>query len=110
MSETQTIEVDEEVVEAVSKKATANIDKAIDEKLKGISIPTADEIATAMAEKTEKVAKKNIHDDEGGDKTDAHRTSLKKGFETLPKEVRFAKAVKAWIGRDTGNKIGRAHV
>lgn len=97
MSDTQTLEVDDQVIEAVAKKATESIEKSIDEKLK--SIPSAEQIAEALAAKTEKTVKKNISDEEKQTVEDGQKR-LKSGMDTLPKEVRFAKAVRAHIFRD----------
>jgi len=87
MNDTQKIEIDDQVVEAVAKKAAESI-----------SIPSADEVAQKvadiMSEKAEKVEKKAIHED--SEKTKA----LKTGIDSLPKEVRFAKAVRAFKNND----------
>lgn len=94
MSDTQTLEIDEEVVDAVAKKATESIEKTLSEKFQ---VPTADQIADAIAAKSEKVEKKDIH--ESDDKPSDKR--LKTGFDSLPKEVRFAKAVRAHVNGDS---------
>lgn len=90
MSDTQTLEIDEAVVDAVAEKAAESLKASI-------SVPTADEIADAITAKSEKVEKKDIHeeDDKGSKKT------LKTGFDALPKEVRFAKAVRAHVNNDS---------
>lgn len=74
----KTIEVDEEVTDAVAEKVKESI-----------QVPTAEEIAEKVASQTEKSTKKNVHED--GEK----RRSKQKDFESMDKEVRFAKAVKA---------------
>lgn len=86
------IEIDETVSQEIAKEAA-----------KLIQVPTADEIAAkvlegqaAQAEAAEKVAKKSIHED--SDKP-AMKT-LDKSFGSLPKEVRFARAVKAFKSGD----------
>src|SRR5687767_14263449 len=77
---TEDIEVDDEVVDAVADKAMERLQK---------SIPTADEIAEKLAAITEDTKKKNIHNDGELPKTQ------KTGFEAMSKEMRFAKAVLA---------------
>lgn len=89
MSDTQTLEIDDAVVDAVAAKATEAIKASF-------TVPTADDIADAIAAKTEKTVKKDIHEDTG----ETSKKSLKTGIETLPKEVRFAKAVRAHINSD----------
>jgi HK97 family phage major capsid protein len=85
MSDVQNIEIDADVVEAVAKKAAESI-----------AVPSAEEIATKLAEKMEKTEKKDIH--ESSEKSEIR--NLKKGFETLPKEIRFAKGVLANLRKD----------
>ena len=85
MSDTQNIEIDNAVVEAVAAKAAESI-----------QVPSADEIASKLAEKMERTEKKDIH--ESSEKSEIR--TLKKGFDTLPKEVRFAKGVLASIRKD----------
>lgn len=85
MSDIQNIEIDADVVEAVAKKAAESI-----------AVPSAEDIATKLAEKMEKTEKKDIH--ESSDKPEVR--NLKKGFETLPKEIRFAKGVLANLRKD----------
>lgn len=92
----KTIEIDGEVIDAVAEKATASVEKTLDEKLQNLNIPTADQIAEKLAEKTEKTTKKAIHSETG-----ETQKTLKKGFEGMPKEVRFAKAVRAHLNRDS---------
>lgn len=87
MSDTQNIEIDDAVVEAVAKKAA--------EAIKPVSADeVAEKVATIMAEKSEKVEKKDIHE--------SSETSrrLKKGIETLPKEMRFTKGLIASLRKD----------
>lgn len=85
MSDVQTVEVDEAVVNEVAAKATEAVQKSIEDKLPSVD-SIAEKVAEKLAEKTEKNVKKDIH--EGTEKR-----SLKQGLETLPKEVRFAKAI-----------------
>lgn len=88
MSDTQTVEIDDDVVEAVAKKATESMKDSL-------KVPTADEIAEAMSARTEKTVKKDIHESE--EKSDKR---VKTGFDALPKEVRFAKTVRAYLSGD----------
>ena len=80
------IEIDEQVVSEVAKKAAESI-----------KVPTAEEVAekvaSIMVEKTEKVEKKAIHE-EAGEQKEAVKV-LDKSIGSLPKEIRFAKAVVA---------------
>lgn len=82
MSKEQNIEIDEAVVKAVA-----------DEAVKSIKMPEvntdeiAEKVAGLMAEKTEKAVKKDI-----SEKADSPKR-LDTGIGTLPKEMRFAKAV-----------------
>lgn len=92
MSDT-TVQVDDAVIDAVAEKATAAVHKSLSESLK---MPTADEIAEKMVEKTEKTIKKDVHT---SIEKEAPR-QLEKGFGGLPKEVRFAKAVLAFKNGD----------
>ena len=91
------IQVDDQVIDAVAKKATEAIKSEI-------SIPSADEIAEKLAEKTaektEKTVKKNIGD-EGDDK--AEKRVQVKGVDSLSKEMRFAKGL---IAERTGDRAG----
>ncbi len=84
------IEIGEDVVDSIADKATDKLKKSI-------KLPTADEIAEAMAAKSEKVEKKNIHEDPEEGKNNEDKRNLKKGFEGMPKELRFAKAVVAQL-------------
>jgi len=88
------IEIDAAVSQEIAKEAAALI-----------KVPTAEEIAKelssmqeAKAEAAEKVAKKSIHAD--SDKPEAMKT-LDKGYGSLPKELRFARAVKAFKNGDS---------
>ena len=89
MSDTQTIEIDEAVVNAVAEKVTAA--------QPSVTVPTADEIAEKLAEKMEKTNKKDIH--ESSEKTQAR--NLKTGIEALPKELRFARGLIANLRKDS---------
>lgn len=60
-------------------------------------LPTADEIADAVIAKTEATEKKKIHEES---EKSAERKTLKTGFETLPKEIRFAKGLIANLRKD----------
>jgi HK97 family phage major capsid protein len=90
ITDTQEIQVDESVVNAVALKAVDTIKATL-------TIPTAEEIAKEMVALTEKTSKKEIHEEET--KTEDRR-SLKTGVGSLPKEVRFAKAVMAFKNGD----------
>lgn len=84
---TEKIEIDSEVIDAVSK--------SVQEALKA-DMPkaaSADEIADAIIAKTEKVEKKAIHSDE----KPVVKTS---GMESLSKEQRFAKGLVAFKNND----------
>lgn len=88
------IEIDAAVSQEIAKEAAALI-----------KVPTAEEIAKelssmqdAKAEAAERVAKKSIHAD--SDKPEAMKT-LDKGYGSLPKELRFARAVKAFKNGDS---------
>lgn len=89
--DTKTVEVDEAVVKAVAAEAAKLID-----------VPSADDIATKVAEiqieASEKTAKKAIH--EGTEKSGEQMRTLDKGIGSLPKELRFAKAVRAFKNND----------
>jgi HK97 family phage major capsid protein len=94
MSDAQTIEIDEAVINEVAQKATAAVEKSLDERLKAFTMPTADEIVEKLAEKNEKTEKKNIHDD-------GQRQVEKTDFSKLPKEVRFTKGLIAHLKNDS---------
>lgn len=87
---TQTVEIDESVAKAVAVEAA-----------KLIEVPSADDIAAKVAEiqieKSEKTAKKAIH--EGTEAAPVR--NLDKGIGSLPKELRFAKAVRAFKNGDS---------
>lgn len=91
--ETQVVEIDESLVKAVSDKATKSVDAKIADAVKGLSMPTADEIAEKLAERTEKTSKADIHETK-------EKRHLKTGIEAMPKEVRFAKAIVAMKNKD----------
>lgn len=84
MSDTNTIEVDADVVDAVAKKAAEQIQASMPAPV------TAEDIAKAVTEATEKTQKKDISEAETTEKR-----HLKKGLATMEKEVRFAKAIQA---------------
>jgi len=88
MSDVKNIEIDEAVVKAVADEVSKSMPTQ----------PSADElaekVATMVAEKTEATNKKNIADS-------AEKRNLKSGIETLPKELRFAKAVVAQKNGDS---------
>lgn len=90
-TQTNDIVIDNDVVEAIAKKLPAPA--------------TADEIAEKLAEKMtpqveDKVVKKDIHETSGDEgKTDSKR-SLKKGIESMPKELRLAKGITGAFNRD----------
>lgn len=89
IKKTQEIEIDNDVVEAVASKAAESI-----------KVPSADEVAEKVAsligERAEKVEKKDIHESAEPKATKI----LKTGMESLPKEVRFTKAVVASLRGD----------
>ena len=87
---TEDLEVSQEVVDAVTKQAVVELQKTL-------KVPTADEIATAMLEKTEKIETKKIHD---GDESGGDGGEDKTDFSKLPKEVRFAKGLLANLRGD----------
>lgn len=84
-----TIEIDNEVVDAVASKAAELVKNEMP------TMPTADEIAEKIAERTEKTVKKQVSED--SDKPVAKKSS----WAEMPKETRFAKAVKAYMSNDT---------
>lgn len=84
------IQIDNAVVEAIAAKAVETLKDSMPK------AATAEEIAEAMAAKSEKTVKKEIH--ENTEKED--QRNLKKGFSGMEKEVRFAKGLKAQIARD----------
>lgn len=102
MSDTKQIEIDSEVIAEVSKQASETVSKELDEKLKGLSIPTAEDIANAMVEKTEKTDKKKIHDGGEGEDEGASQKSVttKSAVEKMSKEERFAEAARAQLRGD----------
>lgn len=82
----KTVEIDDEVTEAVAQKAAEQVQNSI-------QVPTAEEVAEAVAARTEKSTKKNIHDDQP-------KQPKKKEFGDLDKETRFARAVRAHVNGD----------
>lgn len=98
---TKTVEIDEQVISEVSKQASEAVSKELDEKLKGLKVPTAEEIAAAMVEKTETTTKKKIHDGgEGEEGEGAAVTATKSAVEKMSKEERFALGVRAEKAKD----------
>jgi len=94
MSKENTIEIDEKVVDAVASKALESITEQLPKQA------TADEIAEKILEKQEKTVKKEIHDtSESGPVATATRTKADE-FAKLPKEVRFAKGLRAHLNKD----------
>lgn len=83
------IEIDQKVVDAVAEKAAASIKPVSADEV-------AEKVATIMAEKAEKTEKKDIHESVA---KEAPR-NLKKGLETLPKEIRFTKGLIASLRKD----------
>lgn len=96
MNDTQTIEVDEKLLGEVAEQAAAKAAEALKADL---VVPSAEEIAKAVLEQTEGIDKKDIHEDT--DK-DGDQRNLKSDIGSLPKEVRFAKAVRAFVKKDQG--------
>ena len=84
----QDIEIDNEVIDAVAAKAAEAVKSSLE-------MPTAEAIAEAVIAKSEKSEKKDIHESEKSESR-----NLKKGLETLPKEVRFAKGLIANLRKD----------
>lgn len=92
MSDAQKIEIDEAVTKAVADEAA----KVVKESL---NIPTAEDVASKvadmLAEKSEKTVKKDIHDtSEKSDKSE------KSEFDQLSKEQRFARGLVAFKNND----------
>lgn len=85
------IEIDKDVIDAVAKEASEAVKASI-------SIPTADEIADAVIAKSEKVEKKDIHEAVAKAVSDS---TVKSGFESLSKEMRFAKGLVASLRKDS---------
>lgn len=84
----QEIEIDAEVVNAVATKAAEQLKESF-------KAPTAEEIAEAVAAKSEKTIKKDINETP----SDKQRNP-KSGLEAMPKEVRFAKGLVSHLRRD----------
>ena len=87
----QTIEIDEAVTKAVAEEASKKVAESI-------KVPTAKEIAEEMISLTEKTVKKEVKEKDA-EGTSAPR-NLKTGIEALPKELRFAKAMRAAHAHD----------
>lgn len=94
MTDVQTVEVDEKVIEEVVTKSTEAVEKSIEAKIESSVEGLAERVAEKLAEKTEKTAKKDIHEDK------TEKRNLKSGIEALPKEVRFAKGILAQKNKD----------
>lgn len=94
MSDNQTVEIDEQVIDEVVSKSTKQLEDKIDEKLKSLDIPSAEDIASKLAEKTEGTTKKKIHES-----TDT--VEVKSSVEKMSKEERFAEAARAQAKGDT---------
>lgn len=81
------VEIDNEVLDAVSEKVLASI-----------KVPTAEEIAekvgATITEKSEKTIKKDIHET-------TEPAQKKSGFADLTKEVRFTRGLKAFLNNDS---------
>lgn len=93
MSETkETLEIDDAVVTAVAEKAAESLKASF-------VVPTADEIADAVIAKSEKTIKKDIHDG-GTDGTGDATITTKSAYDTLPKEIKFAKGLMAFKNND----------
>lgn len=80
----ETLELSDEVVKAIADKAVESLKDSMP------VMPSATEIAEKMVELTEKTDKKDVHD--SSDKTD----DTKSGYDSLSKEVRFAKGLLAF--------------
>jgi HK97 family phage major capsid protein len=80
------IEVDDAVIDAVAAKAVESIKDTL-------VMPTADQIAEKMLEKTEKTVKKAV-------KADAP-VAKKTAFADLDKEMRFTKGLQAHLSKDS---------
>lgn len=98
MSETTTkndevTEVDDAVIDAVAEKATEQITENLK---KHIVIPTAQEVADILAEKSDPIAKKNVHED-----SSVVTSTQKSDFEKMPKEMRFARGLLAFKSGDS---------
>lgn len=95
MSDTQKVEkteIDQEVIDAVAQKATEALKAELPK------VATAEEIAEAVVARTESATKKDIHDSEEA-VAQKQSNGIRK-FGDFPKEVRFAKGLKAHLSRD----------
>lgn len=98
MSETTTkndevTEVDDAVIDAVAEKAIEQITENLK---KHIVIPTAQEVADILAEKSDPIAKKDVHED-----AIVVTSTQKSDFEKMPKEMRFARGLLAFKNGDS---------
>jgi HK97 family phage major capsid protein len=84
---TETVEIDQAVVDAVALKVAESMKSA------EVKVASAEEIADAIIAKTETVEKKDIH--EG-----VVVTGAKSGFDALTKEGKFARGVLGFKGHD----------
>lgn len=86
------IEIDKDVIDLVAKQATEAVKASI-------SVPTAEEIAEAVVAKSEKIEKKDIHENTNKNLSDVKLIS--DSFSKLPKEMRFAKGLVAMLRKDS---------
>lgn len=89
----ETLEIDDAVVKAVADEAVKSIKESLE-------VPTAADIAKEVAALTEKTVKKEIHEDADAKKTASTTSSTKSAFESLSKEMRFAKGLVAFKQND----------
>lgn len=99
-TKTEDIQIDSEVIDAVAKKSTEEVVKTIKKELAPAS---AEDIAKAMVELTEKTNKKQVSDE--ANKSDAKKGEVVSSFEKLSKEQRFARGLMAF---KTGDVQGQA--
>lgn len=95
MSKEQTIEIDESVMTELTEKAAEKVKESL-------SIPTAEDIARATVEMTEKTVKKDISDEateKQAEKTGA--PAVHTGLSAVSREKRFADAVRAHLRGDS---------
>lgn len=91
----QDIEIGADVVDAIATKAAEKLGESI-------KVPTVDQIAEAVAAKSEKIVKKDIIDEGDDTKTKAVTGAVVTGsFAELSKEMRFAKGLQAHLRRDS---------
>jgi len=93
MNKTDDIEVGEEVIDVIAAKVTASL-QTKETKTEEVKVATADEIAEAIIAKTESTKKANIHEESN------KKEAKKSRFDSMDKETRYAKAVKAFLSRD----------